>query len=137
MAYEVLDISGDAGIRSCGAGFEEALAEAAVGMFSLITDVGQVREVRSINVHASADTPEALVVGLLNDMIFHFDTYGFIGRRVEVCDRDRSSIRARVYGEEFDAERHESRLLVKAATFHDIKVADAGDHWEIEVVFDI
>jgi SHS2 domain-containing protein len=93
--------------------------------------------VSSIDARAAADTPEALVVGLLNDMIYYFDTYGFIGRRVEILDRDRSTIRARVHGEEFDAERHESRLLVKAATFHDIRVADAGDHWEVEVIFDI
>ena len=40
-------------------------------------------------------------------------------------------------GEEFDPERHESRLLIKAATYHRLKVEKSNDTWQIDVVFDI
>jgi SHS2 domain-containing protein len=40
-------------------------------------------------------------------------------------------------GEEFDPERHESRLLIKAATYHQLRIEKVNDVWEIDVIFDI
>jgi SHS2 domain-containing protein len=47
------------------------------------------------------------------------------------------SMRASVSGEEFDPERHEGRLLIKAATYHRLKIERKGDRWETEIIFDI
>jgi SHS2 domain-containing protein len=42
-----------------------------------------------------------------------------------------------VAGEEFDAGRHEGKLLIKAATYHKLRIEKIDDLWEIDVIFDI
>jgi SHS2 domain-containing protein len=135
--FEILDISGDVGIRAYGTSMSEAYENAGTGMYSLITDISNVDERENVEFELSGDSPEGVLAAYLNELIFRFDTHGFIGRRVEVPEISGSSIRVIVHGEEFDPDRHERRLLIKAATYHNIKVKQADSVWEVEVVFDI
>lgn len=141
MNYEVLDISGDVGIRAYGSDYFEILTNAAIGMYGLITNINKVEEKSSINVSVEADSVEQLVVRYLNELIFNFDTYGFIGKRIEIVHLDQGmenlKVDSIVYGEEFNPERHERRLLLKAATYHNINFQKVGDRYQIEVIFDI
>ncbi|HEX8948899.1 MAG TPA: archease [Dissulfurispiraceae bacterium] len=140
MDFEVIDISGDVGLKAYGKSAAEAFVNAGLGMYDLVTDVREIREAREIELEVAGDSPEGLLVNYLNELIFHFDTYHFIGRRIHVdtfCLYPVAAVRGKVYGEEFDPERHEKRLLIKAATYHRIKVKELGGKWEIEVIFDI
>lgn len=137
MGYEYLDISGDAGLRLSGGTLEEVFRDAAVGMYSLITDIEAVREEKEIRVEAESHSPEGLLVSWLNELIFRFDTYGFVGRRVDIEALGDRRIAARIAGEEFDPARHERRLLLKAATYHNLKLERSDGGWQVEVIFDI
>ncbi|MEW5746138.1 MAG: archease [Nitrospirota bacterium] len=137
MNFRVLDLSGDVGLEAFGASREEAFGNAALGMYALITDLSAITERQDLEVRAEGDSPEGLLVNYLNELIFHFDTYGFIGKRVDIAELSDTAIRATVHGEEFDADRHERRLLIKAATYHRIKVAESDGRWEVAVIFDI
>jgi len=141
MKFEILDISGDVGIRAYGHSCEEVFVNAGIGMYSLITDIEKIDERQAIDMEAKGDSLEGLLVSYLNELIFQFDTYGFIGKRIEIMSLEFGvmsyGLKASVYGEEFDPDRHERRLLVKAATYHNIRVEKINDKWEIEVVFDI
>jgi SHS2 domain-containing protein len=46
-------------------------------------------------------------------------------------------LKATISGEDFDSERHESKLLIKAATYHKLRIEKTDDTWEAEVIFDI
>lgn len=46
-------------------------------------------------------------------------------------------LKAAVSGEEFDTERHERKLLIKAATYHKLKIERINGMWEVDVIFDI
>ena len=140
MRYEAMEVSGDAGIRAAGGSLNEVFAAAAIGMYSLITDLSGVEEKKSIEVSVEADKsggPEGLLVGFLNELVFHFDARGFIGRRVEIRRLAEGRVDAVVRGEEFDRGRHAAGLLIKAATYHGLKVENSGGLWSAEVIFDI
>jgi len=135
--FEVIDISGDVGLRAYGEGLKDAFTNAAIGMFSLITDLEKVKEEKVINVSVESDSVESLLVSWLNELIFYFDTYGFLGKKVLITEFTSSLIKASVSGEDFDPERHESKLLIKAATYHMLKIEEKNRRWEIAVIFDI
>jgi SHS2 domain-containing protein len=137
VGYEYLDISGDAGLRLSGSTLEEVFKEAAVGMYSLITDIDAVREEKEIRIETESHSPEGLLVSWLNELIFQFDTYGFVGRRVDIEELGDRRIAARIAGEEFDPARHERRLLLKAATYHNMRLERRDGGWQVEVIFDI
>jgi SHS2 domain-containing protein len=135
--FESLDIPGDAGIRAYGESEQEVFVHAALGMYSLITDAQLLKEQMSITVSAESDALDGLLVAWLNELVFHFDTYGFIGKNIQVVSFSDNRIEAKLYGEEFDPERHEGRLLIKAATYHRLKIGKKEHGWEAEVIFDI
>ena len=135
--FELIDISGDAGIRAFGNNLEEIFLNAAAGMYSLITAPGSVTPQKSIEVTAEGESLEGLLVSWLNELIFHFDAYGFIGKEIHIHELHDTLVSAAVTGEDFVPERHGGGLLIKAATYHKLKIEKKEDHWEAEVIFDI
>jgi len=145
--FEQLDISGDAGIRAYGSSLQELFSNAALGMYSLMTDLGGMGETEKLSVVAGGGSLEGLLVAWLNELIFRFDVYGFVGRVVVITDfvpaenslggAGTFSLTASLMGETFDPERHEGRLLVKAATYHGLEVKKKDDVWTAEIIFDI
>jgi SHS2 domain-containing protein len=156
--FEILDISGDVGIKAFGKDIEEAFIHAALGMFSLITDLDTIKDKKAIDVTVESDSLDGLLVSWLNELIFHFDTYGFIGRKIPMAEITRPServdsdphlrgggmeeragytLKATIYGEEFEQQRHEGKLLIKAATYHKLKIEKVRGMFEINVIFDI
>jgi SHS2 domain-containing protein len=163
--FKVLDISGDVGLRACGKNMEEAFINSSLGMYSLITNLDAVNEKKIIDISVESHSRDGLLVSWLNELIFHFDAYGFIGKKIEVTEFTPSlplpllapcsggiyytgqggglvgggayKLKATIAGEEFDPERHEGRLLIKAATYHKLRIEKIDDLWEIDVIFDI
>jgi SHS2 domain-containing protein len=135
--FELIDISGDAGIRAFGENPVDLFLNAAEGMYSLITDPGSVSLRKSIEIETKGSSLEGLLVSWLNELIFHFDAYGFVGREIHIHELQDTLIRATVTGEEFDPEKHGRGLLIKAATYHKLKIETKEDHWEAVVIFDI
>lgn len=185
--FEVIDISGDAGIRAYGETAEDLFVNAAEGMYSLITNLEDVREVRTIPVVIESHSMEGLLVSWLNELIFHFDTYGFIGKKIMIAEITPSltlpplrtqadsprrkgggdqidalhsqggeneinslspggrgwgegeayTLKGTVSGEDFDPVRHERKLLIKAATYHMLKIEKRDGQWVTDVIFDI
>lgn len=140
---EVIDISGDAGIKVRGSNISELFVNAAIGMYSLITDIEGISERRTIDISCEGESLEGLLVSWLNELIFNFDAHGFIGRKIVIVEINEEPsggghvIKGQVSGEEFDQVRHEGKLLLKAATYHNLKVEKQGDEWESEIIFDI
>lgn len=150
--FQPLDISGDAGIRVFGNTPEEIFANASAGLYSLITDISLVKAEKTAEISASGNSPESLLISWLNELIFQFDTYGFIAKEVmtleifpeiRVPDAHEAKpggndyrVRAVLSGEDFDPERHEGRLLVKAATYHKLRIEKAGSEWQADIIFD-
>ena len=146
--FEILDVSGDVGIKAFGKDIEEAFVHAALGMFSLITDLEAIKEKKAIDVSAESDSLDGLLVSWLNELIFYFDAYGFIGSTITISQLtplrgggleggDGYKLKATVYGEEFDQKRHKGKLLIKAATYHKLRIEKRRGMFEIHVIFDI
>ncbi len=84
--FKVLDISGDVGIKAFGKSIDEAFINAAIGMYSLITNLDSIKEKKTINVSVGSPSLDGLLVSWLNELIFNFDAYGFIGKKIEITE---------------------------------------------------
>lgn len=142
--FEILDIIGDAGIRAFGTDLEELFVNAAAGLYHLIAGSSPVRETRTIELTVSGSSLESLLVSWLNELVFQFDTYGFLGKGIVIrefpspgAQEEGLRMRAEVYGEDFDQARHGRGLLVKAATYHRLKIEKTGGMYTAEIILDI
>lgn len=77
-----------------------------------------------------------MLVSFLNELIFQFDTYGFLGKAMSIEIKD-NYLTARIKGEKFNPEKHERKLLVKAATYHNLVLKQEDSFWIAEIIFDI
>jgi SHS2 domain-containing protein len=135
--FTVLDISGDAGLTAFGDSLQETFVNAAIGMYSLMAGIDAVALTKTIDVSVENQSTDGLLVSWLNELIFHFDTYGFIGKEIAITEFSETRISATISGEEFDQERHEGKLLIKAATYHQLRIEKKDERWEISIIFDI
>lgn len=133
---EQLDISGDVGLRIRGKDAKELFERAASCMFELITDTSEITPTERKNITLSADSYESLLVLWLNELIFLFDTYNFIGTVFSV-QIENTTLKAGISGGIMDADVHERRLLLKAATYHTLSLTRSTGSWEATVIFDI
>ncbi|HAZ30945.1 TPA: archease [Candidatus Acetothermia bacterium] len=140
MPYELLDHVADAGVRGIGATLEEAFAEAARGMFSLMADLTQVRAETSVQIEAQADTLEGLLVTWLGELLRERDVRGMLfsrfEARIEVEDGG-WRLAGQAWGEEIAPERHRLGVEVKAATYFGVRVEKRGNDHIAQCVVDL
>jgi len=134
--FEIIDHTADVGIIAYGSDLKQAFANAARGLFSLITELDSVEEVIHRDAELTATDEENLLVEWLNELIYQFDTEGIIFKRFEITQLDSTRLKARGYGEKVNKSRHKIKIGVKAATYHMLKV-DKGDGCKVQVLFDI
>jgi SHS2 domain-containing protein len=134
--FEILNHTADVGIIAYGADMKQAFANAARGLFSLITELDNVDEVIHRDIKLTAADEESLLVDWLNELIYRFDAERIVFKRFDITHLNSNRLRARVYGERVDKSKHKIKIGVKAATYHMIKI-DKGDGYRAQVLFDI
>ena len=68
--FEILEHTADAGVIAYGTDLGQAFANAAQGLFSLITDLDDVDEVLRRDIDLAAADREGLLVAWLNELIY-------------------------------------------------------------------
>lgn len=135
--FDFIEHTADVGIIAYGVELNEAFANAAYAMFTLIADLEEVQEQVSREIEVQAEDQESLVVIWLNELLYLLDTEGIVFKRFEITWLDENSLKAKAYGEPLDAGRHNIRGGVKAATYYMLRVAKDNDGYSVQVIFDI
>jgi len=134
--FEIVDHTADVGIVAYGADVNQAFANAARALFSLITELDDVGEILHRDIKLTAPDQEALLVKWLNELIWLFDTENIVFKRFDVTKLNDTQLKARSYGEKVDSSKHRLKTGVKAATYHMLKV-DKSDGCRVQVLLDI
>jgi len=134
--FDILNHTADVGIIAYGASLNQAFANAARGLFSLITDLDDVEEALSRDIEVTAPDQESLLVAWLNELIYRFDVENILFNRFDVTQLDSTRLKARTYGEKVDSSRHKLKTGVKATTYHMLKV-EKTNGYQVQVLFDI
>lgn len=139
MSFETFGTAGDAGLRAEAATLELLLADLALGFAALSSPaVLSPSAVRRVSVSAAA--PGELAVKFLNELVYLADTGGFLPAAVEAAvERGGAGLelRALLRGEDSVFGSHHRGLLVKAATYHNLKVEERAGRWFAEIILDI
>ena len=134
--FEIINHIADVGIIAYGVDINQAFANAARAMFSLITELDSIEDVLYRDIELTAPDQESLLVEWLNELIYIFDAENIIFKRFDVTQLNKTQIKARSYGEKVDKSKHELKTGVKAATYHMLKV-DKDNGYRVQVLFDI
>ncbi|MFP4184902.1 MAG: archease [Thermoplasmata archaeon] len=131
-----MDHTADVGIHAYGEDLEEVFEETARGMFSIITDLSHVESKDHREIELESDNLESLLVNFLSELIYLHEVYNELYAEfdVEIEEKDKIILRAKVDGEKIDLERHVMDTAVKAVSYHELRIDPDGD---VEIIFDI
>jgi protein archease len=135
--FETFEHTADIGLAARGRTLEELFENAAMGLVDLMVDPAGLREETRLEVSVSAQDRDALLVAWLNELLYVLDARGFLPRRCRITRIGDTDLAAELWGERVDRERHTLRRLVKAATYHGLRVANTNGRWEARVILDL
>ena len=132
--FRLIEHTADIGLTAYGKTLDEAFANAAYGMFSIMADLRSVAEKESRNVELKQAEMETLLFDWLNSLLYFFDVEALLFKRFDVRLFD-NSLEAVCYGEKYDPSRHHLKLGVKSATYHMLSVD--REKSQVRVIFDV
>jgi SHS2 domain-containing protein len=136
-AFEIIDHTADVGIIAYGANVKELFSNAALALFSLITEPESVEEKLHLDLEVSSEDIDSLLVEWLNELIYLFDAKHILFSRFDIESLTHNQLKATCYGESFDPMKHKIKIGVKAATYHMLKIDKNGDGCKAQIILDI
>jgi SHS2 domain-containing protein len=139
--FEFLEHTADTYVRAFGKTMQEAYENAALAMFETMTDTCKVAQTRQETVEVEAEDQYALLYSWLEALLVLFETKNMLFSKFEITKweetPDTFKIKAKVFGEKFDPQKHPQKVAVKAVTYHRMVVIREADRAMIEFILDI
>lgn len=138
--FELIEHTADMGIKAYGKDMGELFTNAAYGMASSMTDLEKVNPKESEDISLEAENREELLVFWLNEIIYLSASKTMLFSRFEVSEIDDRHLKAKIFGEGFDIDRHKIETEFKAATYHRLKISNSTlpeGVLQAEIIFDI
>jgi SHS2 domain-containing protein len=137
--YEILPHTADGKFRAHGRTLEEAFANAALALASLMWDWRKVAPKTTCVVRVRAADREQLLVRFLGEIIYLLETKRFVLARTDrlrIEERaGRWTLEAVLAGDTL-SDRYDLFGDVKAVTYHELKIEE-GDGFTLQVVVDM
>ena len=135
--FETFDHTADLGLRVTAGDLEELFAEAARGLTSLVVDEPEtLKSDRAAEFRIEGDDLDLLLIDLLGELLFRFETTGFLGRDFTAVHTS-GGLDVEARGEMIEGQAHRLAREVKAITYHGLKVERQDGRWMAEVIVDI
>jgi SHS2 domain-containing protein len=135
--FEVLEHPADIGFRAFGGTLPELFARSALAMLSIAADPAAALPTEEYPLAVESGDRESLLVDWLSEVLYWFDGKRIAFRDFRVTQFRETAIEAVGLGEPRDPLRHPARLIVKAVTYHQLKIERRGGLWVAEVYLDI
>jgi len=140
--FEFLEHTADLYIAAYGQSLEEAFENAAYATFEGMTDLDKVQPQMEDTVEVEGHDEQALLYNWLEALLVKFDITGNLYSRFEISKIEKTSagfrLKATIWGESFDSERHLSKVGVKAVTYHQMEILrDSRGAVAVKFILDI
>jgi len=135
--FEIIDHTADVGVIAYGADLKQLFTNAALALFSLVTEPGSIRQELQRDVKIISEDKDSLLVEWLNELIYLFDAEHILFSRFDIERLTNDGLKASCYGENVDPLRHKIRIGVKAATYHMLKIDKDSNGYRVQIIFDI
>jgi SHS2 domain-containing protein len=139
--FEFLEHTADVYVAAHGSNLEEAFENSAIAMFETMTDTQQVRVSEEDHLEVAARDEEDLLYSWLEALLLKFEVDGKLYSRFKVESINSTPegfiLRAKMWGESYNRERHKSRTDVKAVTYHRMEILKGDSDLTVKFILDI
>ncbi|TFG08132.1 archease [Candidatus Thorarchaeota archaeon] len=126
QGFKFHEHTADITIECWAASLREAFEQAAFATFEVILNTDTVRPMESVDVSVQGIDIQELLVEWIGHLIALIDINNQFYSKFEVMSlragEEECSLKGRIWGEEIDLDRHETRTEVKAMTYADMRI---------------
>jgi len=127
----------DVGFEVYGGTLEELYANAAIAMYSLMTDIDEIEETDEREIKINAEDLYSLMFDWLDELIFLFESESLVLKKFDIAVNETNfSICGNCKGGRFDPSKHESGIIIKAVTYNMMQIKK-NEIWSARVVLDV
>ena len=137
IPFEILDHPADIGFRAFGRTLPELFENAALAMLSIRAEVEDAEPRQESLIAATGADFESLLVNFLSEVLYLVDGERIAFHRIRVDSLSETSIAAVGLGEPHNPARHRVKLIVKAVTWHQLRIEQTAGGWSAQVYLDI
>lgn len=139
--FEFLEHTADVYVAAHGKTLEEAFENAALAMFEVMTDTDKVSAAVKDNVEVEAEDEFALLYSWLEALLINFEIKNMVYSQFQIAGIEETKegfrIKATIWGEKFNAEKHTQKVGVKAVTYHRMEILQEFNRVTLEFILDI
>lgn len=139
--FEFLEHRADAYIAAYGRDLAEAFENAAAAMFDVMTEIKEVKAEVENHVEVEAEDEYALLYSWLEELLVKCEVDEMLYSKFKVLNihktSDGFSLKADVWGEEFNPKRHPQKVGVKAVTYHRMEILKRPNKVTLKFILDV
>ena len=139
--FRFLEHTADAYIEAYGDTLEEAFENAAFATMDVMTEAKRIESKTADNIEIEAHDEYALLYNWIEELLIRFETTGNLYSRFKIQSIEEIPhglrLKAKIWGEAFDEERHPSKVGVKAITYHRMEIVKKPKNVTLRFILDI
>jgi SHS2 domain-containing protein len=139
--FRFLEHTADVYVEAYGSSLEEAFENAALASTDVMTEVDKVEARNEESFVVEASDEYALLYSWLEEVLLEFELKEKLYSRFQVSDIEETSggfrLHARAWGENFDPEKHPSKVGIKSVTYHRMEIVKKPESVTVRFILDI
>ena len=110
-------------------------------MFETMTDTDKIAQTQEDTVEVEAEDQYALLYNWLEALLVKFETENMLYSKFQITSwketTENFTLKAKIWGEKFDPQKHPQKVGVKAVTYHRMVIIREMDRVILEFILDI
>ncbi|MCD6296336.1 MAG: archease [Deltaproteobacteria bacterium] len=135
--YSIIDHTADVGITVRGTDIKNLFKEAAKSITHLMVRANPAKETGTVKLSVEGCDSADLMVRWLGEILYLLEGENKVVTHIGIDSISPSHLDATLKTVPFDPNTDEILYEIKAVTYHQIEVAEKGDHWEARIIFDL
>ena len=139
--FEFLEHTADAYIAAYGRSLAEAFENAALAMFETMTDTAKVEPKIEDEIEVEGFDEQSLLYNWLESLIVKFEMTGNLYSKFKITDIEKTDggfrLKAKVWGEQFNPEKHPQKVGIKAVTYHRMEIKKEPEKVTVKFLLDL
>jgi len=139
--FEFLEHTADAYIAAYGRDLAEAFENAALAMFETMTDTSKVEPKIEDEIEVEGFDEQSLLYNWLESLIVKFEMTGNLYSKFKINDIEKTEggfrLKAKVWGEQFNPEKHPQKVGIKAVTYHRMEIKKEPEKVTVKFLLDL
>jgi SHS2 domain-containing protein len=135
--YRVTPRQSDLAVKVLGNSQADLFANSAFALFDVMTDVEKVAIKDRMPLEVEGADRDDLMVNWMRELLYLYQGSGYLLKEFHIREAKDTSVKAEVFGEKIDPDRHDIKKEILAVAYHQSRMQKTGDQWTAQVIFEI